>query len=502
MDTITHHRDSHQGFWNLQGSLLNKHILLWVLFAFTTIVIYRLPKEVDFLFIVTVFIFFARSRQNYFWLAYFILLSYAPFGLFTEGTRDAAYRLPLFSLGPGLSFSTLQIFLFIGFVKALMVQHEVRSYFVAHYKVLLIYVGFLALVAILVHDTSLGNFISGLKLAFNLSFFFIIYKLIYEREEKYKFISLLIPFGFLILLDAFYFLITSGDYIYNFFNPIEPRETGGLGLEASAVNIRFEVRGFILSYLIFIFSLSYYFISKNKYYFLLAALSAFIVILVGSLRSWFVVYTLALIFFMFYSSERIKHIIVIGVLVLGLLIPVLNSSSGSAALSGAFTRIGTVFSLGKESSAATQQIEGKITKRLPSQLQYIRENPLTGWAFTEKESDGDVGNIGLIVEGGFVGFIIFIWFWLTYINILRKHIKILKSPHARKVLKMLIVMFLGTLLSHFTTNRMFGFFGGYFIGILVFFTEFILDEVKLNEQLHELETDATQVQTSDVGHTG
>ena len=492
MEAITNKRLPFEVFAGIFSVPISKHLLLWTLFLSTVAVIYLLPREFDYFFIIAVFFFFAVTKEDYIWLAYLVLLYDAPFGFFAEGAAEAAHRLPIFSFGSGLSFSTIEVFLFIGLIKALLKNNQVVSYFSSHYKILLIYLILLVGVALIVHEVSMSVFLDGLKNAFTLSFIFILYKLIDKREDQFKFIYLLLPFGFLILLDAIYFLVSGGDYIYNFFNPYETREVGGLGIEASNVlNIRFIVQGFILSYLIFIFSLSYSFIGRRTTYYLLAAVAAFIVILAGALRSWFVIYSIGLVFFIFYSSQKIRHSLVLASLVLLLFIPIFFTSTGSSAFSGAFQRVGTVFSLGKESSPATQRLENKASVRLPEQLQYIKENPVTGWAFTERKGDGDVGNFGLLVEVGFVGFMIFLWFWISYINILRKHIMVLENKNARNALRMLIVLFLGILLSHFTTNSMFGLNAGIFLGTLVFITEFIIQEAKLYDQ------DGTDAATSE-----
>jgi len=487
LELVTNTTSEYQPARSALSVRLSEHIWLWGVFWATVVVIYLLPQILDYVLILLLVGLFIKSKKNYFWLAFFILISFPPFGFFTEGSRDAVHRLPLFSLGAGLSFSTHLIFLFVGLAKALLRRNNVYSYFTKHYIVLLIYLGLLAAIAFIVHGTDIGTFMDGIKQVFPLSFIFIIYKLIDTREEKYKFMYLLVPFVFLMLFDALFFLITGGDYIYNYFNPYNQREVLPLGIaSAGELNIRFVVMGFHLSYLIFIFSLSFSFLSRYKNYLLLAGLSAFFIILAAALRSWFVIYSIALLFFLFYSSGKIKHILLMGFLFLLLLVPLMQTSTGIQGFAGAFKRISTVFTLGEESSAATQQIDAKITRRLPSQLEYIRENPVTGWAFTEKKGDPDVGNFALLVDAGFAGFLIFLWFWISYIVILRKHILILRDKRARNALRMLIILFLGMLLSHFTTNVVFMLTTGVFIGLVAFVSEFIISEAKNYSSEQEL----------------
>ncbi|MFW6272219.1 MAG: hypothetical protein ACOC2U_00350 [bacterium] len=462
---------------------LNEHLQLWGLFWATVFVIYFLPATFNFLFILFVFLLFAGSKRDYFWLAYFILLNYAPFGFFTEGTREAAVRLPLFSIAAGFSFSTEQIFLFIALGKALLKKQKAFSYFKKHYQVLLIYLLILAIIALFLHNADIGTFLDRLKKVFFMLFAFVLFQLMQTRKEKYKFVFLLAPFVFLILFDALYFLATGGNSIYTLFNPENIRRSLSLGIDSNNNLARYLVSGHGLSQMIFIFSLSYIFIHKEKKnYLLLAALSAFVVVMAGALRSWFVIYSISILFYVFYQSGKIKNTIATGVLFLLLLIPIQYSQTGKMAFGGAFERISTVFTLGEESSASTKSIEGKVTRRLPSQLQYIKENPITGWAFTEKKGDPDVGNFALLVDVGVLGFLIFLWFWLSYIKILRVHIKHFQNKNSKKALKLLMISFLGILLSHFTTNAKFLIISGIFIGFFVFISEFIISEAKLYDQ--------------------
>jgi O-antigen ligase len=118
----------------------------------------------------------------------------------------------------------------------------------------------------------------------------------------------------------------------------------------------------------------------------------------------------------------------------------------------------SVFTVGQERSAATETLQHKIKNRLPKQLDLIQKRPLTGWAFTEKFIDNDVGNIALIAEAGIIGFIVFLFFWYKMVRVLYKE---QKNKHLDKkfqgVYYILFLVFLGLLISHFTTNRIFGY---------------------------------------------
>jgi hypothetical protein len=180
-----------------------------------------------------------------------------------------------------------------------------------------------------------------------------------------------------------------------------------------------------------------------------------------------------------YSTGKLKRALIGGVLFLFLLVPILQVSTGKEVLSGAWERISTVFTITEESSASTKSIQNRIQNDLPRHFSLIKKSPLTGWAFTEKQGNGDVGNFALLVDVGFLGFFIFLWFWISYVRILRNQITRLKTKEAKKALKMLIVLFLTMFLGHFSTVMIFGIYNRIiFVGLLVFITEFIISETK------------------------
>lgn len=465
---------------------LKEHLYLWGLFFLTVFVIYSLPAILGYLFFFIVFILFFHSKKNYFWLAFFLLLHFSPLGLFNEGSKEAINRLPLFSFGGGISFSTLHIFLLIGLAKAIFLKNKpVRSYFKKHYILLLLYMLLLLLIAIFIHKTKMSIIVEHLKFSFNIFFVFIIYKLIYLREEKYKFVFLLVPFTFLISIDAFYFLLSGGNYLYEYIHPDNISSIPKVFyFEQGAKGIRFHINGFLLSYMAFIFSLSFSFLLRKKKYFLFVAMFSFLAVVAGAMRSWFVIYIIAFLFYIFYSTGKFKIILYVGIVGSILILPIMQSSIGKYALSGTLERINTVFTIGEESSSATQSIESRIENDLPGHLKKIGDSPITGWGFTQKMGNGDTGNFALLVDVGFLGFFLFLWFWISYINLVRSNIKKINNSDLQKTLKMLFVLFFGVMLSHFTTNQMFGIYKKLiFIGLFVFFSEFLLFEVNRYQQL-------------------
>jgi hypothetical protein len=443
-------------------------------------VIYFLPTIADYLFFLFVFVLFARSKKDYFWMAYLALLFLTPSGFFNEGTRDAVHRLPLFSLGPGFSFTTTHIFLFIGLGKGFLKNNKIRSYFSIHYKTLLLYLGFLAVVALVVHGTSFSVWIDKMRMAFNWSFIFVLYSLVDKRNDKYKLLFLLIPFTFFMLFDALYFMITDGNYFYNLFNPHSIRKSIRLGIEGYSNISRYAPHGLIISYIVFIFTLSFQFISSKKNYLFVAALPAFIVSLLAASRALTTITSLSLIIFFYLSKTKFKHVFVMALLLVIFMIPIIRASSGMSFVSGAYQRVSTLFEFGEETSESRHSIEQRIEEVKQSYIPKIRQSPIIGWGFTKIQGGGDHGVFGMIVNAGFLGFLIFLWFWWSYLNVLIGNIKNARSKRTKNALIMLMVSFLGILFSTFTTTPRFEIYRDMvFVGLIIFLSEFIISEVKL-----------------------
>jgi len=134
-----------------------------------------------------------------------------------------------------------------------------------------------------------------------------------------------------------------------------------------------------------------------------------------------------------------------------------ESSISREILGGSLQRIFTVFEINREGYYLPESMETKFSVRLPPQLDLIRQNPVTGWGFTENRGDVDVGIFGQWVEIGIVGLAIFFYLWYDYIRLARAVVRDHIIPvQYRNLIAVLLAGFLGLLISHFTTNQIFG----------------------------------------------
>lgn len=437
---------------------LKEAAYLYGVFFLLILVYYILPVPFRYFTSVVILVLFTLSKKEYWWLALFFILYSEPWGLFAENTRDAVVGIPLFSVGSGFSFSLIQIFFIIAFLKALYVNPRFVSLFKSPFLLIFIYFAFLVMLSVL-YGTRLEIIIDDLKVAVFWGFIFVLPLLIRTPSEAYKFLFLILPIVFLVFIDAIYFLFTGGGYIYYLIYDASPVRNFELmaGLDPE-VNIRFAPYGWHAVLLGFITSLALVQIDKKHSIFLyLVAFTAFAVVIISATRSWFIIFGL-IVLFSLWRSRRIKTVIVLaGVFLLMFFIIFSESTISKDIFGGSLKRIMTVFEINKEGYYLPESMETKYSVRLPPQLDLIRQNPVTGWGFTENRGDVDVGVFGHLVEVGLVGMAFFFYLWYEYIRKTLMSIRNLRIPlQYRNLLAVFLFGFLGLLVSHFTTNQIFG----------------------------------------------
>lgn len=433
-------------------------LTLYGLFVFLVLIYYFLPLQFRYLTSIALLALFARSNKDHWWMALFFLIYSGPIGLFSEATRDASTGLPLFSIGSGVSFSFTQLFVLIAFVKALNKKRPFRSVFKSQLLLIFIYFGLLLMLAFLYGSPS-GVIIDNVKKAIFWILIFVLPALINEREKTYEFIYLIIPVILLIFIDSGYFIVTGGNYIYDLINPSSPVVSLGIESQIDSDSIlRYRMFGWNAVLIGYILSLALAQLeTRNSLYFYILAAMAFLIVTISATRSWFVIFIIIAVFTL-WRARNLSAIITISLLILSFIYISRNSSTSSnKQFVAASERIMTVVDINEEGSLSNRAITGKIEQDFPVQIQLFRQNPITGWGFTEHRGSEDVGIIGHMVEVGLVGIGLFFYLWYSYLVKFRIRIKNKALPKCYKnLLAVLQIGFIGLLISHFTTNQIFG----------------------------------------------
>jgi len=441
------------------GIFTFENLKIFLLFAITVFVVYFVPKIFGHLLILGYLVAFLRSKRDYYWFAFFFILYSTPLGLFSEGTADAVHRLPLFSLAASFSFSTYDLFVITAFYKALTIKSKFQYTFQKPLIILLFYFIILAFLAVFFHHAPLTTVIDQVRGTFYFSLLFSLPRLLPNKAFVYKFFRLIIPFTFIIFIGSIYFFISNGDYIYYLVNPSAEIRQLNLEIQSTFEN-RFLLHGgqFVLIFIVFVFSLIQLQLIRTRHiYYMLLALTSYSLTIMAASRSWFIIFGIIFVVYLWTTKNKIRNIFYLSLASGLLLVFAMNNTIISPGIVGAWKRTATVFDIGQKESLSTQSIEMKATVRLPQQLIYIRENPVTGWGFTDRLADPDTGNFGLLVQVGFIGFLLFVFFWVSYFrSVQRAKKKLAQKNLHRGVLNVLLASFIGLLISHFTTNQIFG----------------------------------------------
>lgn len=453
---------------------------IFLLFAITVFIVYFGPKIFGHLLILGYLVAFLRSKCDYYWFAFFFILYSTPLGLFSEGTADAVHRLPLFSLAASFSFSTYDLFVITAFYKALTIKSKFQYTFQKPLIILLFYFIILAFLAVFFHHAPLTTVIDQVRGTFYFSLLFSLPRLLPNKAFVYKFFRLIIPFTFIIFIGSIYFFISNGDYLYYLINPYAEIRQLNLEIQSTFEN-RFLLHGgqFVLIFIVFVFSLIQLQLMRTRYiYFMFLVIISYAMIIMAASRSWFVIFGIIFGAYLWTTKNKIRNIFYFSFAGVLLLVFFMNNEIITPGIIGAWNRTSTVFDLGQEESLSRQSIEMKATVRLPQQLIYIRENPVTGWGFTDRMADPDTGNFGLLVQVGFIGFALFLYFWFSYVrSVQRTKKKLTQNNIYRGVLNVLLASFFGLLLSHFTTNQIFGtHFFPVFLSTFFFLSDFFIRE--------------------------
>jgi len=350
-------------------------------------------------------------------------------------------------------------------------------------KLILFYAIFLLLLSMTIYGVSFDTWVFYLRNFIFYSYFISFPALVKKREEIIKFIWLPFPIMFFTFFTAVYFFIHGGHFLY-LFDPGSLRDIHMLGGIS-----RFGMFGgeHILVLFCFIFSLFFSILKNNKNIYLISVgFISYLSILMTATRVWFIVYTF--IFLIFLYKIKAKHIRRAIILLLTLIVLIYSLYNQNLVterrIESTSERLASVFYLGDPRSESTQSFEYKSKVKLPKVFEGIKENPIFGWGFSDRAMEivnADVGNFALIGQVGIIGFLLFIYFWLSYFKLLllaRK--RLFKKDRVKDALLILGASFFGFLIAHFTTHQFFGLtrfqYDIFFISAFIFLSEFFIKE--------------------------
>jgi len=399
---------SRLSIWSKENSLFLLTFLLAVVavYIFPHLGIPQIIIKVIFLLLLLVVF---RSKNDVFWLAWFFIIIDAPSRLFTVGYRTTVYRLPLYSLGPGISTGFEEMFLIVYLIKFLLKKDKSQNIFYRYWTFIVIY-GFITLFYSFGIGLSSGNVVTAIRMIIPWFWVLILPEFISDSDKLAKAFKLLAPFVFINFFIQIYTQIT-GQYL----NDILSGEIWYRFLGSPQEELVRVISGFGFTLFCMIISL-FYLCSENQYfnktYLNLIIVTSFIIIFISATRGWIVASLILLssIFFMrsFNFLKQFTGIIIILTLLFFLVKIIYPPFILQASL--ALQRFASL----KYVIQGNPEVEpslGRITVAGPKMMSLFRERPIIGFGLSNdyiKNWNIHVGNQTMLMQGGIIGYAIWI----------------------------------------------------------------------------------------------
>ncbi len=406
-------------------------------------------------FYVGLLIAYFRSKDEPFWLAFFLTLSSGFMGFF--GPYEA-----MLSVLPGLPpVEVTQFYIILTVIKAFRKKSPYRPFYMGFLLVLLVYIIFLIAQGFAVgFPPGLNRKFALIKVMMPLSLLYSI-PILFDRFDQYR---QAFKFLFIIALSAFVsqlFSISMGGITPSQF--IGATEHDALFMDVSE---GLTYRGFFSPPVVIITMLGAMVLiarqSERSNIFPYAVLianfgSAFLSATRGYVVSFSVMLLLFSLFILKLSPKRILGIS-LGVVVAFFLVTMIPTVQTQ--VQNAVDRLTTLEAL-VEGDVTAGGTLSRISKRGPRVMKVWSESKLTGFGFSEiyrEHSDMHVANQTILLHGGIVGLVLLYSFFLYFCYKLwekSNHYEV--SAPIRDALRACVIFFLGWFLIHSSSGQQFGF---------------------------------------------
>ena len=446
------------------------------LILITLVIQYYMPSIIAYLWLVTLLVQYWFSKDEPFWLAFFLVITdgfMSFFGLYE--TRLAVFPgLPAIELG---HFYVILSVLKTGTKKpAYPVFYKQFLYFMGGYLIFLILLGLLIGI-----NGELNAYFRVLKLTLPFLLFYSIPKLMRNEYDFIRFFALIFPIAFLASVAQLFELIMQ-----------IPLSTY-LGAKEFVMEDIKDDEAYRTFYnpsiiLLTFFGSLFFSIRKghkfNAIYLNILTISTFSMTFLSATRGWIIgfgiTFILYLLFVARYKPLRLFAFITLGIAMFFLVmkVPVLQKQINNAY--DRFTSVEEIY----EGDITAGETQIRTTIRSPRVLNKWSESPVTGFGFSDesrKYGDGHVGNQNVLLQSGIIGLALMISFFLYFMVILFRA-SLLNND---KSLQVFPIFFIGWFFIHSTSGQHFayGIFLGYILTQIVFFTFGAFCVAELKEQL-------------------
>lgn len=431
----------------------------WLLLLSSVIVVYILPKPINYAFFSFVIYKFIKSKSDiYFWIAFWFVIIDFPSGLFIYGGEYRQIPYIQIPLSSGI-FSFVQFVPIILFVKAIL--NNKKIVFQRDLIILLLIFFYLILVGA-IYGMNMNSIFKTIELLTRLTLIYSI-PILLSGKSLNKFDKLVFAVVLLAFITQLFTLLTGKQLIDLFITNNTSIDYMKAGMDNTA---RVASSPYILLYSLH--KALFYFFNKKKvfsknYLFMIIAIS-FLSIFLTATRSWIIANIVLLILINLFFKDRVNlqfsfklifSVVILIVLVFALFPPVQFQIINS------FKRVQAI-EMAVSGDLTMDNSFYRVTHRIPLIMKYIKQKPFLGWGFSDtywKHSDGHIGHHDMILNSGILFYPILMsvlikWFLNIYMLSKRNYLVYVKYGNSPKVFALFLIYIL---IIHTTSSLFWGF---------------------------------------------
>ena len=455
------------------------------LFLLTVFFVYYAPSIARDIFFLVLLGIFYKSNKNYFWFAYLFVIINSPAYFWHSYELNSPYRLAIYSIPGGGSFTINDLFVITAFIKYLLYK-KVRPVLPIVKLVIPLYIFVLILgtFTAIFFETGIKDFFSTFRGYFYFSLLFTLPGLINGKYDIMKMGYLISPFILLILADQIYTVVNMTPLL----SLISPAAVKRMYHNYISGEVRPIMGGVLVVFYAFTFAFA---LLRNKKFeiFRFAALSiigvSIIIFFVSATRTWMTISVVMIFLYLYFNKKIVKTTVffpLVTATFLGLII-ILNLTD--YVMDNIVMRyLGFLQSLMGGNVTNYDTVGYRVEFGLPKLMEGISISPIFGLGFSKIQVsyyNSDFGALNTILTIGIVGFA---FLMVTYLLVLKRiyyHVRQNYSRLANSILEAVFSAFVAIMIAYLLNWDFFTFTSSY----KVFFITLLFANVEIAIRLKD-----------------
>ncbi len=427
------------------------------LVVFTILVNYYTDNLISSAFFVGILFFYWFSKNEGFWLAYFLVLADGFFSFFGR------YEASLTAI-PGMPpVEVAQFYIFLSVIKAAFRKDGERLFYetflggLGIYLIFLIVQGHLAGISI-----ELNVQLRIVKMISPFLLFYSLPRLFTSKGDFKELFVYLFPVAIVTLITQVFSIVVG----------VPPKSIfGASGSGLAGLELDSELKGIYRGFynqaiaLITFFGALYYLAKREKdfnpSYLMIVVASNFFMAFLSATRGWMISLTFCVAMsFVFLIRLNTRNLKAVGISILALVLLVTSLPILSTQIDQSITRMATIQAMAEGDLTADGTLS-RLTERGPRVMKKWAESPWVGWGFSEtyfQYQDGHVGNQTLLLHAGILGMVLlFGFFFFFHAKLVLTSLNLPPDADRKSALLIFPLFFMSLMILHSSSGQKFAF---------------------------------------------